>query len=85
MWMRLKSKGIDVSQRSVQLSIKYIDPIGTDDRRRRRLQRRAYTSPGPNLCWQLDGYDKLKPFGFPIHDCIDGFARRILMVGGWPN
>lgn len=22
-------------------------------------------------------YDKLKPFGFPIHGCVDGFSRRI--------
>ena len=27
---------------------------------------------GPNWCWHIDGYDKLKPFGFPIHACIDG-------------
>ena len=85
MWMRLKSKGIDVSRRCVQLSMKYIDPIGTDDRRRRRLRRRAYTSPGPNFCWHLDGYDKLKPFGFPIHGCIDGFSRRILWLEVGPT
>ena len=27
---------------------------------------------GPNFCWHLDGYDKLSPFGFHIHGCIDG-------------
>ena len=29
---------------------------------------------GPNWVWHLnlDGYDKLKPYGFPIHGCIDG-------------
>ena len=27
---------------------------------------------GPNWCWHIDGYDKLKAFGFPIHACIDG-------------
>ena len=26
------------------------------------------------------GYDKLKPFGFSIHGCIDGFSRRILWL-----
>ena len=26
----------------------------------------------------MDGYDKLKPFGFSIHGCLDGFSRRIL-------
>ena len=27
---------------------------------------------GTNWCWHIDGYDKLKHFGFPIHACIDG-------------
>ena len=22
--------------------------------------------------WHVDGYDKLKPYGFPVHGCIDG-------------
>ena len=25
----------------------------------------------------MDGYDKLKPYGLPIHGCIDGFSRQI--------
>ncbi|KAL5515272.1 hypothetical protein EMCRGX_G000417 [Ephydatia muelleri] len=33
---------------------------------------RTYVNKGPNWCWHIDGYDKLKPFGFPIHACIDG-------------
>ena len=27
---------------------------------------------GPNYLWHIDGYDKLKPFGFAIHGAIDG-------------
>ena len=30
--------------------------------------------------WHLDGYNKLKPFGFPIHGAIDGYSRRILWL-----
>ena len=26
------------------------------------------------------GYDKLKPYGFPIHGAVDGFSRRILWL-----
>ena len=26
----------------------------------------------------MDGYDKLKPFGFCVHGAIDGYSRRIL-------
>lgn len=27
---------------------------------------------GPNFVWHVDGMDKLKPYGFSIHGCIDG-------------
>ena len=26
------------------------------------------------------GYDKLQPYGFPIHGCIDGFSRRLIWL-----
>ena len=29
---------------------------------------------GPNFIWHVDSYDKLKPFGFPINGCIDGYV-----------
>ena len=28
----------------------------------------------------LPGYDKLKPYGFPIHGAIDGYSRKILWL-----
>ena len=28
----------------------------------------------------MDGYDKLKPFGFCIHGCIDGYSRLIVWL-----
>ena len=34
----------------------------------------------PNAVWHADGYDKLKPYGFPIHGAIDGFSRRVLWL-----
>ena len=42
--------------------------------------RRRYFSAGPNFIWHCDGYDKLKPYGFAIHGCIDGFSRKILWL-----
>ena len=60
--------------------LREVDPEGTQTRKARRLRRRRYTSPGPNFSWHTDGYDKLKPYGFPIHGCIDGFSRRILWL-----
>lgn len=37
-------------------------------------------------CWNKaflntsTGYDKLKPFGFPIHASVDGYSRKVLWV-----
>ena len=33
---------------------------------------------GSDYTWHMDGYDKLKPFGFAIHGCIDEFVNREL-------
>ena len=60
--------------------MKEIDPEGTNIRKARRLRRRKYVSEGRNSCWHADGYDKLKPYGFSIHDRIDGYSRRILWL-----
>ena len=35
--------------------------------------------------WHIDGYDKLKPFGFCIHGAIDGYSRRILWLEVTPS
>lgn len=60
--------------------MKEIDPDGVEERRSRRLKRRTFSSKGANASWHLDGYDKLKPYGFPIHGAVDGFSRRILWL-----
>ncbi|KAL5474075.1 hypothetical protein EMCRGX_G028649 [Ephydatia muelleri] len=63
---------------TVMMLLAVMDPAGSRQRRMRRLQRRRYWNQGPNWCWHIDGYDKLKPYGFPIHACIDG----VLKAGG---
>ena len=35
----------------------------------------SYSFQGPNYPWHIDGYDKLKAYGFAIHGCIDGWGR----------
>ncbi|KAK3754800.1 hypothetical protein QZH41_020103 [Actinostola sp. cb2023] len=60
--------------------MKEIDPNGVEERAKRRLRRRNYVSSGPNFCWHIDDYNKLKPYGFPIHGCICGYSRRILWL-----
>jgi hypothetical protein len=46
--------------------MRIVDPNGVERRKRRRLIRRKYCAPGPNFIWHVDGYDKLKPFGFAV-------------------
>jgi hypothetical protein len=40
---------------------------------------------GPNYVYHVDGYDKLKPFGFAISGCIDGYSRRIMWLEVGPS
>lgn len=54
--------------------LREMDPVGTRQRKHRRLQRRVYRNKGPNYVWHVDGYDKLRPYGFDIHGCIDGLV-----------
>lgn len=31
---------------------------------------------GASFCWHIDGYDKLSPYGLPIHGCVDGWVQK---------
>jgi len=77
--------GLVVSRETVRVILKSLDPESVARRSRNRLKRREYRSKGPNYIWHIDGYDKLKPFGFCIHGAIDGFSRRILWLEVGPS
>lgn len=72
--------GLVVDRETVRNILKTLDPDGVERRSKHRLKRRKYKSKGPNYIWHIDGYDKLKPFGFCIHGAIDGYSRRILWL-----
>lgn len=81
MWYRLRTTyGLQLRRDSVLKLLRIADPAGVEARSRRRLRRRKYVVPGPNFLWHVDGYDKLKPFGFAIHGGVDGFSRKILWL-----
>ena len=80
MWKRLQRRRIPVTRRQVGILMVQCDPQGVRIRRICRLKRRKYVSPGPNFVWHIDGYDKLKPYGYPIHGAIDGYSRRVLWL-----
>ena len=71
---KLRMKGIITNPETVRLIIKTLDPLGVELRTSHKLKRRMYTSRGPKFMWDVDVYDKLKSFGFPIHGCIDGYS-----------
>lgn len=72
--------GLTVKREVVRHALKILDPEGVEQRTNRRFRRRKYCAKGPNYLWHIDGYDKLKPFGFGVHGCIDGYSRRILWL-----
>ena len=80
MHQRCILNGLSVTRKNVATVVKTLDPEGVEFRQKRRLRRRMYYSNGPNWVWHIDGYDKLKPYGFPIHGAVDGFSRRILWL-----
>ena len=81
MWHCLRLQyGIQTSRNNVERILRELDPEGTALRKAHRLRRRSYMNPGPNFAWHVDGYDKLKPYGFPIHGCVDGFSRRVMWL-----
>ena len=82
MWARLRKKGVIVKRARVMSCLRELDPDGIDSRRQKRLRRQAYHSKGPNFIWHIDGYDKLKPYGFSVHGCIDGFFKTAYLAGG---
>ena len=76
----LERKSLVVRKHNVTLLVKELDPEGVILRKRRRLCRRKYSNPGPSFIWHIDGYDKLKYYGFSIYGCIDGFSRKIFWL-----
>jgi len=81
MWQKLVVEHkLSVRKEFVRNALRIMDPEGVDRRLKHRLQRRQYHAKGPNFIWHIDGYDKLKPYGFCIHGCIDGYSRKIMWL-----
>ena len=76
----LQAKGMICRRKDVRVIVKELDPDGVSLRRKRRLHPRKYISKGPTYIWHIDGHDKLKPFDFSLHGCIDGFSRKLIWL-----
>ena len=77
---RLMSRGIQYSKEAVRMALNVLNQEGVSRRKSRRLKRRKYCNKGPNHVWHMDGNDKLRPFGFYVHGCIDGLSRKIICL-----
>ncbi|KAJ8011875.1 hypothetical protein DPEC_G00062830 [Dallia pectoralis] len=80
MYAKCLDSGIRARKEDVRIILAELDPVNSQARRRRRLNRRQYFSQGPNFIWHIDSYDKLKPYGICINGCIDGYSRKIVWL-----
>ena len=80
MHQKIRGLGYITNKETVRLCLKNLDVSHVALRQCRRLQRRQYISPGLDHMWHIDGYDKLKPYGFAIHGAIDGLSRKIIWL-----
>ncbi|PFX12696.1 hypothetical protein AWC38_SpisGene23301 [Stylophora pistillata] len=84
-WARLRKEGYMVKRITVMKLLRELDPEGVESRKKKRLRRRIYHAKGPNFVWHIDGYDKLKPYGFCVHGAIVGFSRRLIWLEVGPT
>ena len=68
------------SKETIRIALNVLDQKGVSRRKSHRLKRRKYRNKGSNHVWHMDGNDKLRPFGFYVHGCIDGFSRKIIWL-----
>ena len=80
MLQKLRADGFVDDRETVKILLKILDADGVELRSFHRLARRTYVSLGPNYLWYIHRYDKIKPYGFAIHDAIDGFSRKIIWL-----
>ena len=71
--------GINIAKEDVRKALLILDPEEVEKRKRKFIKRRVYESCPMNT-FHIDGNDKLKRSGFPIHGCIDGFSRKLMWL-----
>ena len=73
----LLSIGVRVQRKRVREVLQHLDPILRTNRWQEVIRRRAYSVPGPNSLWHIDGHHSLIRWRFVVHGGIDGFSRCI--------
>ena len=78
-WASLRKKGM-IARRDVRQLLLILDAEELERRMSGKLRRRIYRTLGPNYVGHIDAFDKIKPCGFSIHGCIDGYSGRIIWL-----
>ena len=76
----LKSKVMKTTRTTVSNFVKERDPESVLSR-----TRRCYSVPVSDFLQHIDWDNQLKPYGFLIYGCIDGFFWRIIWIKVAPN
>ena len=74
----LQSQGIVVQRKRLRETLKEVDPVGTQERKRLKIKRRVYSVPCPNYIWHIDGNHKLIRWKIVLHHGIDGYSRLVV-------
>ena len=81
MWqMLVVNHNLRIPRDEVLRIMRLVDPVGKEMRKAHRLKRRQYYARGANFIRHVDGYDKLKPYGFCIHVVLTDTVERFY---GW--
>ena len=64
----LRAEKIVVQRQHIRDALHSVDPMGSQRRLRRALNRREYHVEHPNALWHVDGYHKLIRWGIVIHE-----------------
>ena len=77
---KLMTMRIPVHRDTVRQILRHADPEGVECRSKKVSKRRKYYAKGPYGIWHIDGNDKVKPYGFEINGCIDGYSRKVFWM-----
>ncbi|KAJ3515573.1 hypothetical protein NMY22_g14424 [Coprinellus aureogranulatus] len=76
----LRSVGLNIEIGRIRESLKRVDEIGVSLRSKSTTKRRVYRVRGANSLYHQDGNEKLKPWGFYVHGCVDGYSRMVIYL-----
>ena len=74
-WHSLQMNGMRVLMTVIDQLVRELDSDEVHKRKAHPLKRRTYQNAGPDHLWHYDGHHKFKPYGFPVHSCIDCWSR----------